>query len=188
MKPGIYMLFAAVLAAVMTAAAGSARAGTLEWLQPPGAPGSPPKKVISLAPSITEILFEVGSGGAVAGATRYDDWPPEARKIKRVGGYLDADIEAIIAMKPDAVFCEKNSGVKNTVEKLASLGIPVGVVSTPDMGSILSATEEIGAAMGRAAAGKQSAASMRARLGAVESAVRGLRRPGVLVLYNIAPP
>jgi iron complex transport system substrate-binding protein len=161
---------------------------TLEWLKPSGPPAAPPSRVVSLAPSITEILFEIGAGEAVAGVTRYDDWPPQVRSIKRVGGYLDLDFETVISLRPDAVLCEPNSGIKGAVERMAGAGIHVGVVQTPDAAAIFEAVERLGEVMGRAAQGAQKAAALRSRIAAVREKVRGLDATGVIILFNAVPP
>jgi iron complex transport system substrate-binding protein len=62
-----------------------------------------PTRIISLAPSITEVLFELGQGGRVVGVTRYCDFPPGALEKSRVGGYFDVNFEAVLALKPDLV-------------------------------------------------------------------------------------
>ena len=165
----------------------SAAAGTLAWLAPAGAPKAVPARVVSLAPSLTEILFAVGAGDLVKGVTRYDDWPLEAQRLPRVGGYLDIDIEAVLALKPGAVLCEPNSGIKNVVERLAGAGIPVGVVTTTDVASIFTAIEEIGAVVGRKSEAVATASSLRAQLRAVEAAVAGRAPVSVLLFYNVQP-
>ncbi len=107
-------------------------------------------KIISLAPSITEILYMVGLGNNIIGVTRYDDFPEEVKHKEVIGGYLDIDIEKIIKMKPDLVICEPNSGIKNLVELISSKGIKVIVVDANSVLDILLATEEIGKMFGKA--------------------------------------
>jgi iron complex transport system substrate-binding protein len=164
-----------------------AHAGAIEWLAPAGPPAGKLTSVVSLAPSITEMIFAVGAGGLVQGVTRYDDWPPEVQKVRRVGGYLDVDIEAVLALKPGAVFCEPNSGIKNIVTRLAGAGIPVGVVRTTDTASIFSAIEEVGAAVGRLDEGRKTAAALRGRLAALQKRIAGRAPAPVLLFYNVQP-
>jgi len=64
---------------------------------------SPPRRIISLAPNITEILFALGLGRQVVGVTRYCDYPPEALHKEKIGGMLDPDIERIQALDPDLI-------------------------------------------------------------------------------------
>jgi len=175
---------------VITAAAliaSPARAGALEWLPPAGPPQGAVSSDVSLAPSITAMTYAVGAGDLVKGVTRYDDWPPAAQKIRRIGGYLDVDLEAVIGLKPAAVLCERNSGIKNVVTRLAGAGIHVGVVSTPDVASIFTAIEEVGAAVGRAPEGREKAAALRAQLQALEKRLAGRAPVPVLLFYNVQP-
>jgi len=179
--------FILLIAAIATLIPPNASAEALTWLPPAGPPKGPVMSVVSLAPSVTEMLFELGAGDLVKGVTRYDDWPPAAQKIRRVGGYLDVDLETVILLRPDAVLCEPNAGIKNIVERLAGAGIPVGVVTTPDVSSILNAIEEVGTSVGKAAAGRERAAALRAQLDGLKKKIAGREAVPVLLFYNVAP-
>ena len=61
----------------------------------------PAKRIVSLAPHITEMLFAAGAGNQVVGAVQYSDYPEAAKKIARVGGYTSVDMEKVAALKPD---------------------------------------------------------------------------------------
>ena len=63
----------------------------------------PAKRIVSLAPHVTESLFAVGAGDRIVGAVEYSNYPEAAKKIARVGGYSRLDLEAIVALKPDLV-------------------------------------------------------------------------------------
>lgn len=65
--------------------------------------GQPPQKIISLAPNLTEILFELGLGDKIVGVTRFCNYPPAVNKIERVGGLLDPSLERITALQPDLI-------------------------------------------------------------------------------------
>src|SRR5690606_36951859 len=62
---------------------------------------TPPKRIVSLAPSITESLFALGLGDRVVGVTRYCTYPPEAQTRAIVGGFVDPNYEAIVKLEPD---------------------------------------------------------------------------------------
>ncbi|RME27046.1 MAG: hemin ABC transporter substrate-binding protein, partial [Deltaproteobacteria bacterium] len=91
-------------------------------------PKAPPARMVSLAPSITEILFELGQGTRLVGVTRFDDYPPEVKKLPKVGGFVDFSVEAIAALSPDAVLCTPNLAGRQRLEPLLKLGIPVLVI------------------------------------------------------------
>jgi len=160
----------------------------ITWLPPTGSPKIiKPEKIVSLAPSITEILFYIGAGKQVVGVTRFDDWPPQVSNIRRVGGYLDIDIETIAAIKPDIVFCEMNSGVKNAVEHLAKLGISVAIVKTDNVQSVILAIVETGKVIGMYKEASEKAENLRLRLENIKTRVADLKPVSVMVFFNFEP-
>ncbi|NWM98548.1 ABC transporter substrate-binding protein, partial [Escherichia coli] len=64
---------------------------------------APAKRIVSLAPHVTELLYAVGAGSQTIAAVEYSDYPEEAKQLPRVGGYSRVDIEAVVAQKPDLV-------------------------------------------------------------------------------------
>ena len=85
----------------------------------------PAKRIISLAPHITESLFAAGAGDKIIGAVNYSDYPEAAKKIPRVGGYPSADLEKIISLKPDLVIAWPSGNNLKQVDKLSAFGIKV---------------------------------------------------------------
>ena len=85
----------------------------------------PAKRIISLAPHITESLFAAGAGDKIIGAVNYSDYPEAAKKIPRVGGYPSADLEKIISLKPDLVIAWPSGNNLKQVDKLTAFGIKV---------------------------------------------------------------
>ena len=85
----------------------------------------PAKRIISLAPHVTESLFAAGAGDKIIGAVNYSDYPEAAKKIPRVGGYPSADLEKIISLKPDLVIAWPSGNNLKQVEKLTAFGIKV---------------------------------------------------------------
>ena len=77
-----------------------------------------PKRIVSLSPSITEILYGLGAWENVVGVTIYSDFPPEATNLPKVGGWVNPNLEAILALKPDLVIMKKT--------KIGSLAIKLG--------------------------------------------------------------
>jgi iron complex transport system substrate-binding protein len=80
-------------------------------------------RVVSLAPSVTEALFDLGLGEHIVGATRFCRYPPEAQNIERVGGFYDVSAERIVQVKPQVIFVLKESA--SLVRPLARGGIEV---------------------------------------------------------------
>jgi iron complex transport system substrate-binding protein len=91
---------------------------------------SEPKTVVSLAPSLTEILFALGAGDLVKGVDGNSNYPAEAKEIEKVGDFNGADLEKITALKPDVVFA--GTMQKDAVTALEKLGIPTVVAEADD--------------------------------------------------------
>jgi iron complex transport system substrate-binding protein len=89
--------------------------------------GSPPERIISLAPNITEILFALGLEEKIVGVTRYCNYPINARTKTRIGGLVDPDLEKIIHLQPDLVIAYRGNPL-NLVHRLKDLGLPVFVL------------------------------------------------------------
>lgn len=85
----------------------------------------PARRIISLAPHITELLYEIGAGDFIVGAVQYSDYPQAAKGIRRIGGNNALDLESIVSLKPDLVIAWRGGNPVHQVEKLISLGIPV---------------------------------------------------------------
>jgi iron complex transport system substrate-binding protein len=101
-------------------------------------------RIVSTAPSITETLYFLGLFDNIIAVTRYDDFPEGVKEKEMIGGYLDIDVEKILRLRPDIVFCEPNSGIKSSVELLVVKRIPVYVVNIGSVLDILIAIEEMG--------------------------------------------
>ncbi|NLT52755.1 MAG: ABC transporter substrate-binding protein [Ignavibacteria bacterium] len=89
-----------------------------------------PEKAVSLAPSLTEIIFDLEEENRLAGNTLYCDYPEKAKKIKKVGDLLNADFEAILQINPDIIFVTIEGNSKDNYDKLIKLGFKV-FVSNP---------------------------------------------------------
>lgn len=85
----------------------------------------PAKRIISLAPHITESLFSAGAGDKIIGAVSYSDYPEAAKKILRVGGYPSLDLEKIISLKPDLVIVWASGNNNKQIEKLRTFGLNI---------------------------------------------------------------
>ncbi len=86
-------------------------------------PASPPNRIISLAPSVTEILFALGLGDKIVGVTAFCDYPPEAKKKPKIGGMTNPSLEAVISLKPDLVVVTTDGNPKEFEERLVSMKI-----------------------------------------------------------------
>lgn len=133
-----------------------------------------PNRIISLAPSVTEVLFLLGAGERVIGVSNQCDWPEQAKSKLRIGDILNPDAERILAAKPDLVIASTAGNDRAAVLKLASLKLPVFVTAPRSIEGILATTEAIGRITDCAGAGEALLRQMKTRLGTIRERVSGL--------------
>jgi ABC-type Fe3+-hydroxamate transport system substrate-binding protein len=122
----------------------------------------PPRRIVSLCPSLTETLFALGLNAEVVGRTSYCVHPDErVRNVATVGGTQDVDIDRVRALKPDLIIAAKEENSQETVEALAGT-LPVYVVDAADFEDALSAIAALGDLTDRTAAAASLADSIRA--------------------------
>lgn len=132
-----------------------------------------PARIVSLAPSNTEILFALGVLDKVVGVTDVCLYPPEAQDIPHAGTFLQPSVETIVSMKPDVVFAA--SLHKEPVEQLDALGIPVVVLNPQTISDILANIRLMGKAVGADATAEEVVAGILATFAEVEGKVATLR-------------
>ena len=88
------------------------------WL---GAPPIQTTRIVSLAPSATELLYALGQGHRVVGVTRFDDYPAAVLTLPKVGGFVDPDLEAIMTLRPDFVVAIPTSGGRARLDAITAL-------------------------------------------------------------------
>ena len=148
--------------------------------------GKPPRRIVALAPSVTETLFAIGVGDRVVGVSEQSDFPPEAAKLPAVGA-LAGDLERIVALRPDLVVVTTDGNDPEIARRLAKFGIPVWACSASTYEGVARSIERLGDALGRPE-GRKLAATMRARAMAVEKRVANLPRPRAVWMVWPEPP
>jgi iron complex transport system substrate-binding protein len=133
-----------------------------------------PMRIISLAPSVTEVVFLLGADDRLIGVTTHCDWPEEARRKPKIGTLLNPNYENILAARPDLVIASTAGNDRTTVLKLAELGVPVFVTAPRSVEGIFEATLEIGRITDRAVEGERLVAAMKGRLEEVRRRLAGL--------------
>lgn len=151
------------------------------WYRPAGA-APKPARVVSLAPVITETLYAVAAGDLVVGVTRFCDRPAEAQRKTTVGGYSDASLEAILALRPDVVMAMPNLGQRQLLDRLRDRGIAVFVAFTDTLDEERAMIRGIAAAVGREPAAEALLAAQEQTLAAVAARHSGRGRRGVVVV------
>jgi iron complex transport system substrate-binding protein len=142
-------------------------------------PPPSPQRIISLAPSTTEIAFALGLGDRLVGVTRYCDYPPEARRIAKVGGYLDPSYEGIVALKPDLTILLSSD--HEAKAQLGELHLRTLAVPHQTIKDIHEAIFGIGEACGEGAKAETLLKQLSNRTHAVACAIKGKDRPRVLI-------
>lgn len=145
------------------------------------------ERIVSLSPSTTEAVFAVGSGDKLVGRSRYCDFPPEVTKLPQVGGYVDPNLEAILALRPDLVVGARGPAGRAMADKLEARGIATYFPATESFPEIDEMVRGIGERTGRADAGRAAVDALRARLDAVERSVASLPKVRVLLVFGLAP-
>jgi iron complex transport system substrate-binding protein len=132
-----------------------------------------PQRIISLAPSNTEILFALGLGDKVVGVTMYCDYPPEAQDKEKVGDYYGPDIEKIIALQPDLVLATDFHRF-DLIPALEQQGFAVFAVAPQTLDDVLESIQKIGEITGREAQASELVNGMRNKIGEIEEQTKEL--------------
>jgi iron complex transport system substrate-binding protein len=126
------------------------------------------QSIVSLAPNLTGLLFELGCGDRVVGVTTYCDYPSETAYIEKIGDFLNPNLEKILSLSPGLVVAER-WGTSRTVSRLRALGINVEDFPTPtSLSAIYALIEDVGQLVGREAQASEIVSRMRSRVQAVE--------------------
>jgi iron complex transport system substrate-binding protein len=141
-----------------------------------------PQRIVSLAPSITEVLFAVGLGPRVVAVTSYCRYPPAVLALPKIGGYLTPSYEALVAVRPDlAVLLPEHADIE---PRLRQLRVPVLRVDHGRINGILTGISTIGDRCGAGAPARALAGDLRIRLDRLTIASSGTRRPRVLLCFG----
>lgn len=144
---------------------------------------APARRIVSLAPHLTENLFAAGAGGRVVGVVDYSDYPEAARRIAGVGDYSLPNLEAIVALRPDLVVAWRGGNPDAVLRKLRRLGLNVYETEPGRLDDIANSIEQLGRLAGTQAVAEKAAARFRQRLAALRA--RHAARPPVPVFYQI---
>lgn len=144
-------------------------------------------RIISTAPSITEVLFALEASERVVGVTEYCEHPPEAREKQKLGGYLDLDLEGLVAAKPDLVVLTAGKEHEKLVSLFQEISLPAISVDHNSVEGILASIQTLGAHTGRVDAAAQLISERHRRMDAIRRAVGDRIRPKVLLSVGRTP-
>jgi len=147
-----------------------------------------PIRVVSLAPSITEIVFALGQEHRLAGVTRFSDFPEAAKNLPKVGSYVHLDLEKIVSLKPDLCIAIKDGNPRAVVNRLESLGIPVYAVNPRNLKTVMKTLIEIGIFLNAAEKANSVVQDMKSRIQRVKTKIANVTyRSRVFFQIGIAP-
>jgi iron complex transport system substrate-binding protein len=141
-----------------------------------------PERIVSLAPSVTELIFAVGAGDRVVGVTEYDTYPEEVKDLPKVGGFKGPNIELITAQEPDIVFASTLSG-KEEMETLEKMGIPVVVIEAKSIDNIYESIEMLGKITNKEEKAQTIVNEMKSKIQEISEKVKD--RPKIKVFHLI---
>jgi iron complex transport system substrate-binding protein len=147
----------------------------------------PPRRIVSVAPNVTEILFALGLGGRLVGVTTYCEYPPEALKIEKIGGYINPSLERIVALRPDLVVGIAEGDLRTFVDKLTALKIPVYIANPRTALDVLISIRKIGEVAFAPEPAREIVRSMEEKIQSIRDKVQGRPRPRVLHILDFNP-
>lgn len=177
------------VAAALAAAAALAVLACAKQTAPPAADvddfgdtllvSAPPRRIVSLNPATTELVFALGAGTRLVGRTTYDSWPDSAKLVPDLGTGLRPNVEAILGAHPDLVLLYASQDNRAAAARLRAAGISTLSLKIDSIGSFKSGVMLIGKALGDTARARTVRDSVTATLARVADATRSLPRPKV---------
>lgn len=143
----------------------------------------PAQRIVSLAPSLTELLYAAGAGAQVVGVSEYSDFPPEAKALPVVGRYDLLDMETIVALAPDLIVAWRSGNPRSAVQSLIDLGFNVYVAEPTTIASIADHIARFSTLAGTESVGLAAAQGFREALARLDNTYR--HRAPVRVFYQV---
>jgi iron complex transport system substrate-binding protein len=144
------------------------------------------RRVVSLAPSLSELVLALGDGEQLVGVTRFDD-DPRTAGLPRVGGYNDPEPETVLQLKPDLVLAQPAPSNRGPIEALARLGVPIDVLPLTTVAEVESALEAVAARLGRVERGRALVQHIEDHRREVRARTRALPRRRALLVFGLEP-
>ena len=146
-----------------------------------------PRRIVSLAPGITETLYELGLDDNIVGVTSYCNWPPRARQKPRIGGFINPSIEKIVSLKPDLIIATADGNRKDTVNQLDRLGLSVYVTNPSDTDRILKSILHIGEITDKINVAGKLVEKLQKRLDNIAAQTQNKKKPRVFFQIGLEP-
>ncbi len=147
----------------------------------------PPKRIVSLAPNITEILFRLGLDEEVVGVSIHCNYPEKAKSRMRVGSYISIDLERVISLKPDLIMATGAGNPREMVERLERLGFPAFVIFPKRFDEVLRSIRRLGQVVAKEKEALSIIDSMQKRKERVIERIKNSPPPKVFLQIGEAP-
>ena len=147
----------------------------------------PAKRIISLAPSITEILFALGLDEEVAAITNFCDYPEAVLNKPRIGGFVNPDIEKIVSLRPDLIIGIRDGNRIDTVHRLNDSGFPVYLIDPKGFDGVMRTIKNIGDVVGREKESRKMIKEMVNKRENITTLTQSLSKPKVFFQLGDAP-
>lgn len=142
-----------------------------------------PRRIVTLTPHLTEFVYAAGAGERIVGTLDTSDYPPEARRIPRIGDVGHIDAERLLALKPDLVIVWGDGSPAEQRQLLKRLGLPVLVLEQHALADVPATLEQLGRVLGTETVATPAAAALRAQFRSLEDRYARLRR--LRVFYQV---
>lgn len=156
----------------------------IHWLGPP--PPARPRRIVSLAPSLTDVVVALGHARRLVGVTRFDT-APEVASLPRVGGFVDPSVEAVVGLRPDLVLWLTDGSALAPVKRIAALGVPVLALPIVDVADVIATARAVAKAVGDPAAGDRLVAELEGAIARARARAASLPRKRVLLVVGREP-
>jgi iron complex transport system substrate-binding protein len=146
-----------------------------------------PKRIVTLAPSLTEILYFLGLGDRVVGVTQFSYYPPEAKRKPKVGSYIDLNVEKIISLAPDLVIGTADGNQPGVVDLLEQAGIAVFIVNPRNIRQTMDTVAIVGRLCGVPKRANNLSTQLSRRVDRIIDQTKSKRKPLVFLQINLKP-
>ncbi len=150
---------------------------------------APPVRIVSLAPSVTEILFDLALGDRIAAVTDFCDYPGEAKRKPKIGGFANPSLEAIVAIRPDLVIMTEEGNPVEVYRRLKKLGIKTYVFRAKRLGDLPQGIRDLGGVLGIADVADRRASDVEKQLAGLAKKAKFFQpgRKAIKALFVIHP-
>ena len=148
---------------------------------------SEPARIVALAPNITEIVYFLGLGDRLVGATTFSAYPLEAQSLPKVGSYVDLNVEKIISLAPDLVIATADGNQPEVVALLEQAGVPVFVVNPRSIGAVVDTLVAVGRVCGVEDKAVALAEDLTRQVEGIVRRIDSREKPLVFLQVNIRP-